>query len=297
MVDHKIAWHCPATEDRMAVTVEAASLQGPRADNQDAILMVRPGGCATLLKKGALEETFAPAWADISHHLRVAVLDGMGGHAEGGLASARAATLLLDFPPCETMGATRDMVFQVHQALMAELGGPARAGTTLVLADLDLRSGQICTVSVGDSRSYLQSEAGVFQLSFDARPAEYLFRDGLLDEQTYRQSIGEGPTSRLAQALGFGSVGCLRPHDDKLDPRLRIDLPDDCLDPKKIAHADCTQLSISSGDILALVSDGVLVGGFQKNPELLWGSGCINSSFEKMSELLRDNATALVVRF
>lgn len=269
-------WRVEMAGGRPAVA--AASVRGPRAENQDAVLVVRPadaadgnkGGTAwRLVGTGAVEEAVAD-WPTAA--LRLAVFDGMGGHQDGALAARLLAEALSATPFITDPAALRAAVLNVHADLRRRLPGPdeRRGGATLAVVDLDLRSGYGLRAHVGDSRGYLLHRGRWRRLTHDHTADEFIWRDGV-DEKT----AADG--GRLAQAVGFGSVG-FRPGGFRsgcfgsdcfgsggaeifgaagIDPALRLDLADDLAD-RAAHHADVARFRVASGDRILLATDGLL---------------------------------------
>lgn len=165
----------------------------------------------------------------------VAVCDGMGGHADGELASATAVRVLSKLyrpqVPADLPRAMVRYVLDAHTRLYwkAREAGPVTMGTTLTAAWVVGR--HAAWVHVGDSRLYLLREGRLRQLSRDHTRNEFSERDG-------RPVQPEG--IHLAQSFIYGSRGL---GDDS---RLRL---------QRDLDAGWEQLEV--GDRLLLCSDGL----------------------------------------
>lgn len=246
--------------------VDVASLAGLRADNQDNYLLIQEGeeGLATArwLEQGEPRETQMAGWS--KRWVRLAVLDGLGGHQHGREIAEEATLLLRDFPPGLSLEAQRRAVFEMHRRLQDRflVGHAHSPATTLVWAEIDRRRHRCHLVHLGDSRAYLDAGSGWTQLTQDHTLTEFGWRDGRIDDIAYAAQR-MAPGQRLAQALGYGRWGV---HQDEYDrpvfgfmPEIRLDtakmLPSQAAD-----HADAKTLEIQPGALLLLASDGLWSG-------------------------------------
>lgn len=130
------------------------------------------------------------------------VLDGLGGHEGGAIASALATasiTALARLSP-GSAGLTAAITSAHHIVVEfgARVGLPAM-GTTVVAA---LQEQDEVTVAwVGDSRAYLLTEAGLRQLTHDHNEAGELLAQGLISEEQAASHPGQ---YHLTRALGSG---------------------------------------------------------------------------------------------
>lgn len=276
------------------IEVAAVSHQGPRRGNEDAFLIVLPDGSAWRMADQRLVADTAPCWGG-GDWLRVAVLDGMGGHSQGGETAETAAALLLRQPPKDSPEALRDMVMALHADLLARAGGPGVSGCTLVMADIDLSRGILCLIHCGDSPAWLCHHDISRKVSRDHRVAEYAFRDGEISRHEYEASLAV-TSNRLCQALGFGSFQAYSRAESNLNPNLRIDVgaafaPD---------HADAFRMAVGDGDVLLLASDGILTGApaAELTAALAAGADLADTVGPiATAPTARDNVTAVMVRF
>lgn len=189
------------------------SVTGPiRDDNQDSIL---------------LPNKSTPNFPGSLH----AVADGMGGHANGGLASSLAVQNLLkivrsseiSLPPARALQQALEVVnFEVYKAAQ-QLGG-GKMGTTLTAAYVfgDL----LYLLHVGDSRAYLVRDGRAACLTSDHTVVGDLVRSRLIPSENIRS---HSQRSILTRAVGLGLF---------VQPEL-------------------SQVKLQAGDRIILCSDGV----------------------------------------
>lgn len=238
---------CLELADGNWVEVAAASCRGPRRANEDNFLVILPDSSAWRVLDEHLVSALAPCWPSDRRWLRVAIMDGMGGHANGREVAEKAAEGLLAITPQNTPEGLRAVVQTLHRSLLNQMGGVGKGGCTLIVADIDIDRRTVTLLNVGDSRAWLVRHCGRhYQVTLDHRTTEFSYRDGDLETCEYRQSTGLR-SNRLAQALGFGSFLALSRDEQNINAELRIDLPAD-LPVGRSAHADVVKLAIENGD-------------------------------------------------
>ena len=189
------------------------SITGPvREDNQDSILLPNPS---------------SPNFPGSLH----AVADGMGGHANGGLASNLAVQNLLkivrsseiSLPPSKALQQASQVVnFEVYKAAQ-QLGGE-KMGTTLTAAYIF--GNLLHLLHVGDSRAYLVRDGRASCLTSDHTVVGDLVRSRLIPSENIRT---HAQRSVLTRAIGLGLF---------VQPEL-------------------SQTKLQAGDRIILCSDGV----------------------------------------
>lgn len=136
--------------------------------------------------------------------------DGMGGHAQGEVASSLAASTLFNFfqehwldgEPLPEDEVIRQAIFAANQAIFnnnedQRTTGSGRMGTTLVLALVDNQ--EVCVAHVGDSRAYrFTRRHGLEQLSVDHEVGQRDIKRGVEPEIAYARP----DAYQLTQALG-----------------------------------------------------------------------------------------------
>jgi protein phosphatase len=160
------------------------------------------------------------------------VCDGVGGHAGGEVASAIAISVLtahLQYMPLEEMtpegvmvelatavGLANDLISQQND--QENRHDRDRMGTTVVMALA--KQHDLYLSNLGDSRAYLITERGSYQLTTDDDIATREVRLGYLP---YREALRQPGAGSLIQALGMVPSSMLRPST------LRFLLDSDCL--------------------------------------------------------------------
>jgi len=204
--------------------------EGGRSRNEDNYLVCHRGEARWLHREQPHTE---PSDGD---GVLLAVLDGIGGHDEGHVASGAAAKVLAKlYQPGAPQRPTRVLtryIHESHQKLHYRARGPdgrVRMGTTLLACWI--LQGTMSWVNVGDSRLYLMRAGRLSQLSVDQTRNAFLVRDG-------KPPVNGG--DHLAQGFIYGSRGL--GHDQQL--RIEDDL-------------DNGKVMLSPHDVLLLCTDGV----------------------------------------
>jgi len=189
------------------------SITGPvREDNQDSILI-----------PNASVPTFPGSL--------YAVADGMGGHANGGVASSLAVHNLLkivrsseiSLPPTKALQRALEVVnFEIYKAAQ-QLGG-GKMGTTLTAAYVF--GNLLYLVHVGDSRAYLVRDGRAACLTSDHTVVGDLVRSRLIPSENIRS---HSQRSVLTRAVGLGLF----------------------------VQPDISQTKLQAGDCIILCSDGI----------------------------------------
>lgn len=160
---------------------------GGRENNEDSVLVqeLPPVGGAN-----------APGYL-------LAVADGMGGHADGEVASTLAIDMLRDLfsrdQPADVALALKQAYRRANEAIYQQGGGEdaARMGTTLVSAVV--RGKYVTIANVGDSRAYLMRANQITQVTQDHSMVAEQVQQGQLSEADARKS---SQRNMLTQALG-----------------------------------------------------------------------------------------------
>lgn len=174
----------------MRIELGRASIIGSRTEQQDRILC--------LMKKG---------------QILVAVCDGMGGLADGALASETAVQCLHRlFTQKQDSVSFRDFYLQALEVMDEQIyalrkGGPhdQPVGTTIVSAGI--ARGYLNWLSVGDSRMYIMREQELIQITRDQNHFLQLEEArvyGAITEEQYQEESLMGET--LISFLGMGGI-------------------------------------------------------------------------------------------
>lgn len=219
--------------------VAARSLVGigpvMRAENQDNCVLIDAHGQAACLREGRPWRQRVDGWP--AGHVRLAVLDGMGGHGHGREAAEAAAAGLLAIPACtgiDSLSAHLDALHADLQRRFDALGeaGP-RPGTTLTLLEIAPR-GQALLWHAGDSRLVEVACGQVDPLTVDHVPATAYAMQGMLGEAAWWRQVHGEHWPQIAQAFILGNTfadplrlddGLFALTSAKLPPWLRA-LPD-----------------------------------------------------------------------
>lgn len=229
---------------------------------------------------GPVRSSNQDSW--LAQDLLFAVADGMGGNAEGELASTTALEVLsnalspealdaIDPNPAELVGAIRAAAEAV--ASLGEKGDPAAPGTTLCgTLTIDQDGPQWLTFNIGDSRAYLIAGGSILQLTTD--------HSAVQEAKEFAKRTGAElvlpPSNVITRALGAA-------------------MPE-------LPQADYVLTPMREGDVVVLCSDGV--HGALSEQDLIDIASQDVSAQEIANALVdqaieggtRDNATALVIR-
>lgn len=249
--------------DKRMLQAYASSDRGQfRDENQDNFLILQPEKdrvSASSLAEETYHQTIAKNWPEA--YIRVAVADGMGGHESGRQISEAVSRGLMRIPPRMTPRAMRSAIMELHRKLRLKFSSKSEKspGTTLVMADMDRKSGKGVMLNIGDSRAFLLSRNQWDQMTHDHHISEFSWRDGEISREDYEKRLKIGD-HRIAQALGFGAAGIVKDKNGnkpyRLDPGIRLDLKKEL--PSDLSqHADVFTFRFSPGDILMLASDGL----------------------------------------
>ncbi len=142
----------------------------------------------------------------------VVVCDGMGGHNGGQTASTMTVNRVLEFVrdgiPHPTQGLLRSMASESDKAVAALTfgdGSPLNAGSTL--AAIIIKDGELCWISVGDSRIYLKRGQEFLKVTNDHNYLLALdegLESGEISPQQYTSELSRGEA--LISYIGLGNI-------------------------------------------------------------------------------------------
>jgi serine/threonine protein phosphatase PrpC len=178
-----------------------------RQENQDNFLVIDEGGRASFLRGGHLASAQVAGWPQ--GHLRLAVMDGMGGHGHGREAAELVAAGLLAIPACTGLASLSQHLERLHAELQGRFdalheAGP-RPGTTLTMLEIP-PSGSPLLWHAGDSRLYEITHTAAAPLTVDHVPATVLAMAGLIDEAAWRHHVHGSHAPQIAQAFILGNT-------------------------------------------------------------------------------------------
>jgi serine/threonine protein phosphatase PrpC len=195
--------------------VAVRSAAGARADadleNQDNYLLIDTTGMACFLEGQVERRQQVHGWAP--GHVRLAVLDGMGGHGRGREAAEAVVASMLAMPACQTLGELASALDVLHTTLQHRFAidsaldsAPGkRPGTTLTV--LELRPGHAAMLyHVGDSRLYEIANGAATPLTIDHVPATAYAMEGLLSESEWWSQVHGEHRSQISQAFILGNA-------------------------------------------------------------------------------------------
>ncbi len=277
-----------------------------RQENQDNFLVIDAAGRARFLRDGAAQAAQVAGWPP--GHLRLAVMDGMGGHGHGREAAESVAAGLLAIPPCVDLDCLSGYLERLHHQLQQRFDGlhetGPRPGTTLTMLEIPPGCDPLLW-HAGDSRLYEVTWQGARALTVDHVPATVLAMAGLLEEDAWWRHVHGSHAPQIAQAFILGNTlldparlddGLLGLDAATLPPWLR-DLPDR---RALTLRSDATYLLATDG-FWSSIDPAEFVARW---PRLFAGrdaAGCLDALFAEMNEhppfgLQPDNLTAIVLR-
>ena len=283
-----------------------SKLQVP--ENQDNLLLIDADGRAVLLRDQTPQTVQLTDWPH--GHVRLAVLDGMGGHGHGRQAAEAVAAGLLTIPACATQNQLSTHLDQLHHRLQAHFSRAddhdtfRRPGTTLTL--LEIPPGQAPMLyHAGDSRLYEVTAQGAQPLTIDHVPATAFAMHGLLGEDEWWQQVHGEHRPHISQAYILGNAFA-NPQvlDDGLLPLDASNLP-----PFLRHLSDRRVLTVRPDATYLLATDGFWScprpqPWIARWPSLLSGAAApaLDALFSDYAnnpppQLHIDNLSAIVVRF
>ncbi|MQM38297.1 hypothetical protein KBTX_02307 [wastewater metagenome] len=226
---------------------------GERAENQDNLVVVDAAGFGVCLRGGAPTTINRDDWP--AGRLRIAVLDGMGGHDNGRQVAEDAADAIRRLPVYASREALVNGLDALHDQLHADWGAGVRSpGCTLTLLEV-VAEDTAWLYHVGDSRLYeLGSGVGPRYLTLDHAPSTRAMLAGAIDVEAWQRRIHRQPESRISQAFAMGNT--FEDERGRLSPGLRHLTAEDL--PLSLAErADCRTITLRPGGRYLLSTDGL----------------------------------------
>jgi serine/threonine protein phosphatase PrpC len=294
----------------VAARTRASNSASHVLENQDNLVLIDAGGRAVIMHAQIERALQLPDWP--RGHVRLAVLDGMGGHGFGRQAAEAVAAGLLRMPACRTEEELNSRLDILHSQLQQQFtlpggaGQARRPGTTLTLLELPPQQPPML-YHVGDSRLYEITASGAQSLTIDHVPATAFALHGLLDAQQWWQQVHGEHRPQIAQAFILGNAFADPQRlEDELYPLEEAELP-----AFLRRLADRRALTVRSDATYLLATDGFWACRRPQEwiaqwPQLLnrtySAADAIDSLFSHYhdappSGLHLDNLTAIVLRF
>ena len=291
----------------VAVGTAVAARADTKLENQDNFLLIDTAGMASFLDGQVPRQQQVQGWPP--GHIRLAVLDGMGGHGRGREAAEAVVAGLLSIPACESLGELSGHLDVLHASLQHHFAaGPVlakRPGTTLTM--LELRPGQPALLyHVGDSRLYEISGGHANVLTVDHVPATAYAIGGLLTEGEWWQQVHGEHRSQISQAFVLGNAFAIPAElSDPLYALSPLNLP-----PFLLHLADRRVLELDADATYVLATDGFWAfphpqAWLQRWPDIVAASASAEDVAARLfdeicvrppPELYPDNITAVVLR-
>ena len=194
---------------RLDIAVRSEIGAGPvqRLENQDNFLVIDAAGRASYLAGGQPQSRQVDGWPP--GHLRLAVMDGMGGHGHGREAAEMVAAGLLAIPACLDVASLSRHLDGLHRRLQQGFddlheAGP-RPGTTLTMLEI-APTGKALLWHAGDSRLYEITPGAATPLTVDHVPATVLAMAGMIDEESWWRQVHGSHAPHIAQAFILGNT-------------------------------------------------------------------------------------------
>ena len=289
-----------------------ASISARQApENQDNLLLVDATGRAVFLRDQAARSATVDGWP--AGHVRVAVMDGMGGHGHGREAAEAVAAGLLGVPACATVAELGARLDRLHSQLQRQFRQPGdgdtlrRPGTTLTLLEIP-PGGAPMLYHAGDSRLYEIAADAVRPLTVDHVPGTSFAMHGLLGEDEWWRQVHGEHRPQISQAYILGNAFA---NPQVLDDGL-LPLDDNNLPPFLRHLADRRALTVRADATYLLATDGFWscarpLPWTARWPALMATPGAtagaaLDALFDDYAnhpppELHIDNVTAIVLRF
>lgn len=244
------------------ITWFADTNQGPRAENQDAVLATNPTDSVRLNAKGVL----------------LVLCDGVGGESGGQRASRLASQVAFNAfyaDPSAPPQALQAAVEQANTAVQTEAANDASVknmASTMVL--INLVDNRLFTAHVGDSRAYLLREGALSALTKDHNWVSEQVERGLMTPEEARISTSRNIITR--------SLGAASNHS-----------PDVMREPLLLQPGD--RVLICTDGLHGVVSDQQIAAIMQKNPVPQRATAALIQA--ALANQTSDNISAIVLNY
>jgi serine/threonine protein phosphatase PrpC len=306
---HTLYSHTMALPPTAPLDIAARSVTGfgagARPENQDNFLTIDADGMACYLVGQVACHRLVAGWP--AGHVRVAVLDGMGGHGHGREAAEAVVAGLLYLPACDQLPVLEAALDQMHAGLQQAFAGESgrRPGTTLTLLEIPTGSDALL-YHVGDSRLYEMAGNVIAPLTIDHVPATSFAMHGAMSQQEWWEQVHGEHRPQISQAFMLGNAFANPAQlDDALFPLTPANLP-----PWLAALADRRVVTLRREATYLLATDGFwscprALAWTARWPALIAGRADSRAMVDALFDTLAndpppgmhpDNATAIVVR-
>lgn len=269
-----------------AVRSVACPLGREGVRNEDSFVLIAPDGEARWLDDGHERNYQHPSWP--MGHMRLAVLDGLGGHGRGGEVSAWVAARLAVIPAFVSQDMMWSVLDGLHHQARAKFSitqpGERAPGTTLLALEIPA-SGPAWMYHVGDSRLWLDGNDGLELLTIDHCPSTVRALRGELDFQDWQRDVLHRYHRQISQAFGLGSTLL---GDGKFSADL-VPVDTCCLPAPLNGMPDRRSIHLPLGGIVLLATDGLWCSDQPMNV-----LGLLNDAFRKQPEHVDDFADILL---
>ena len=239
----------------LAVRTIVSPIEFGRSQNEDNYLVIDANGRARYMIDQHDVWTQIDGWP--AGHVRLAILDGMGGHSNGRQAAENTVTGMLAIPAARELKKFARDLETLHLRLHRQMHiGGAEPGCTLTALEIP-PVGPALLFHVSDSRLYVIDEDKAMCLTVDHVPATKFAMRGMIDEQEWNWQVHEQSGYQIAQAFVLGNtLNDSALHNNELDERL-YELHDGNLPPFLKGRGDRRFLSLERGKVYLLASDGL----------------------------------------
>jgi serine/threonine protein phosphatase PrpC len=276
---------------RLDISVRSiAGIQRDAVDeNQDNFVLIDSTGLAVFLHEQEEQSIQLPNWP--SGHVRVAVMDGIGGHGQGRQVAEAVAAALVQLAPCSQLDTLCRQLDALHGAIQqkftVEAGKPP--GTTLLLIEIPPNADPML-YHVGDSRLYEIGAEQATILTVDHVPATGFAMSGLLSEQQWWQQVHAEDRSQISQAFVLGNML----HNPYVLASELMALTPDNLPPFLQHMADRRALTVKPEALYLLSTDGMWACSNPK-PWIASWPALFDKPDRRIDYLLDDLFTELIV--
>ncbi|MDQ2696018.1 MAG: protein phosphatase [Pseudomonadota bacterium] len=239
----------------VAVRTLLSPAAGGRSENQDNYLVIDADGNARYLDNQQQACRRVEGWPE--GHVRLAILDGMGGHTHGREAAEKTVAGLLRIAPTADLARLSAGLEALHAQLHQEMHvGLENPGCTLTLVEIPPAQPALL-FHAGDSRLYALDASGPACLTIDHVPATKYAIHGYLTEADWTRQVFEQPHSLLCQAFVLGNnLGSQADYADGINAGL-FELHDSNLPPFLRGCGDRRPITLESHRVYLLASDGL----------------------------------------